>query len=318
VAIESWRTFLKILISTSSFAEYDKSPLRLLESNRFEVVLNPYKRKLKPEEVVALAKDCVGIIAGTEPLTEEVLRQLPRLKAISRCGTGLDNVDVEAAKKRGIAVRTTPDAPTQAVAELAIALVLSMLRQINFMDKQVRSGAWSKEMGRLLSGKTVGIIGLGRIGRRVAELLRPFGVKILGSEPKSDRKWVKENKVRLTSLEELLRESDVVTLHIPYTKENRNLINAKRLKIMKRGAILINTSRGGLVDEGVLYQALKAGHLGGAALDAMVTEPYHGPLKGLDNVILTPHVGSYALEARVQMEIEATKNLINMLTEGIK
>jgi len=309
---------LKILISTSSFAEYDKSPLRLLESNRFEVVLNPYKRKLKPEEVVALAKDCVGIIAGTEPLTEEVLRQLPRLKAISRCGTGLDNVDVEAAKKRGIAVRTTPDAPTQAVAELAIALVLSMLRQINFMDKQVRSGAWSKEMGRLLSGKTVGIIGLGRIGRRVAELLRPFGVKILGSEPKSDRKWVKENKVRLTSLEELLRESDVVTLHIPYTKENRNLINAKRLKIMKRGAILINTSRGGLVDEGVLYQALKAGHLGGAALDAMVTEPYHGPLKGLDNVILTPHVGSYALEARVQMEIEATKNLINMLTEGIK
>lgn len=309
---------MKILISTSSFAEYDKSPLRLLESNRFEVVLNPYKRKLKPEEVVALAKDCVGIIAGTEPLTEEVLRQLPRLKAISRCGTGLDNVDVEAAKKRGIAVRTTPDAPTQAVAELAIALVLSMLRQINFMDKQVRSGAWSKEMGRLLSGKTVGIIGLGRIGRRVAELLRPFGVKILGSEPKSDRKWVKENKVRLTSLEELLRESDVVTLHIPYTKENRNLINAKRLKIMKRGAILINTSRGGLVDEGVLYQALKAGHLGGAALDAMVTEPYHGPLKGLDNVILTPHVGSYALEARVQMEIEATKNLINMLTEGIK
>ena len=309
---------MKILISTSSFAEYDKSPLRLLESNRFEVVLNPYKRKLKPEEVVALAKDCAGIIAGTEPLTEKVLQQLTGLKAISRCGAGLDNVDVGAARKHGIAVKATPDAPTQAVAELTVALILNVLRRINFMDRQVRGGTWSKEMGQLLSGKTTGIIGLGRIGRRVVELLRPFEVKILASEPKPDRKWVKKNKVRLTSLEELLRESDVVTLHIPYTEKNRNLINAKRLKIIKRGAILINTSRGGLVDEGVLYQALKAGHLGGAALDAMVTEPYHGPLKELDNVILTPHVGSYALEARVQMEIEATKNLINMLTEGRK
>ena len=304
---------MKVFISTSSFAEYDKSPLRLLESNGFEVVLNPYGRKLKPEEVVALAKGCAGIIAGTEPLTEEVLRQLPDLKAISRCGAGLDNVDVEAARKRGIAVKATPDAPTQAVAELTVALILNVLRRINFMDRQVRSGAWSKEMGGLLSGKTVGIIGLGRIGRRVTELLRPFGVKILASEPKPDRKWVKENKVRLTSLEELLRESDIVTLHVPYTEQNRNLINAGRLKIMKRGAILINTSRGGLVDEDALYQALKSGYLGGAALDVMETEPYHGSLKELNNVTLTPHIGSYAFEARVQMEMEAAKNLIKML-----
>jgi len=226
----------------------------------------------------------------------------------------LDNVDLEAAKKRGVAVSATPDAPTQAVTELTVALILNVLRRINFMDRQVRSGAWSKEMGRLLSGKTVGIVGLGRIGRRAAELLRPFGVKIMASEPKPDRKWVKENKVRLTSLEELLRESDVVTLHIPYTEENRNLINAEGLKIMKRGAILINTSRGGLVDEDALYQALKSGYLGGAALDAMETEPYHGPLKELNNVILTPHIGSYALETRVQMEMEAAKNLIKMLT----
>jgi D-3-phosphoglycerate dehydrogenase len=290
----------------------------LLESNGFEVVLNPYGRKLKLEEVATLAKGCVGIIAGTEPLTEEVLRQLPDLKAISRCGTGLDNVDVGAARKRRIAVRTTPDAPTQAVAELTVALILNVLRRINFMDRQVRSGAWSKEMGRLLSGKTVGIIGLGRVGRRVTKLLRYFGVKILASEPKPDKKWAEKNKVGLTSLEELLRESDIVTLHIPYTKQNRNLINAKGLKIMKRGAILINTSRGGLVDEDALYQALKSGHLGGAALDAMEIEPYRGPLKELDSVILTPHIGSYALEARVQMEIEAAKNLIRMLTEERK
>jgi len=305
---------MKVLISTSSFGEYDKSPVRLLESHGFEVVFNPYKRKLRLEEVAELAKDCDGIIAGTEPLTEEVFKKLHHLKAISRCGAGLDNVDVGAARKHGIAVKAIPDAPTQAVAELTVALILNVLRRINLMDKQVRSGAWSKEMGRLLSGKIVGIIGLGRIGKRAAELLRPFEVKILASEPKPDRKWVKENKVRLTSLEELLRESDVVTLHIPYTEENRNLINAGRLRIMKRGAILINTSRGGLVDEDALYHALKSGHLGGAALDAMETEPYHGPLKELDRVILTPHIGSYALEARLQMEMEAAKNLINMLT----
>jgi len=309
---------MKVLISTSSFGEYDKSPVRLLESHGFEVVFNLYKRKLRLEEVAELAKDCDGIIAGTEPLTEEVFKKLHHLKAISRCGAGLDNVDVEAARKHGIAVKSTPDAPTQAVAELTVALILNVLRRINFMDRQVRSGAWSKEMGQLLSGKTVGIIGLGRIGKRVAELLRPFGVKILASEPKLDKKWVEKNKVRLTFLEELLRESDVVTLHIPYAEQNRNLINAERLKIMKRGAILVNTSRGGLVDEDALYRALKSEHLGGAALDVMEVEPYRGPLKELNNVILTPHIGSYALEARVQMEIEAAKNLIDMLRGGKK
>lgn len=263
MAIESRGTFLKVFISTGSFAEYDKTPLDLLESSGFEVILNPYKRKLKPEEVVELARDCEGIIAGTEQLTEEVFKQLPQLRAVSRCGVGMDNVDLEAARKRGITISSTPDAPTQSVAELAIALVLNLLRRVNLVDKQVRSGAWSKEMGQLLSGKTVGIIGLGRIGKRVAELSRPFGVKILASEPKPDKKWVGENRVTLTSLEELLKESDIVTLHIPYTEENRNLINAKRLKIMKRGAILINTSRGGLIDEDALYRALKSGHLGG-------------------------------------------------------
>jgi D-3-phosphoglycerate dehydrogenase len=287
----------------------------LLESGGFEVILNPYKRKLKPEEVVALAKGCIGIIAGTEPLTEEVLRQLPGLRAISRCGAGMENVDFEAARKHGIAVSSTPDAPTQAVAELTVGLILNVLRRINFMDRQVRGGAWTKEMGHLLSGKTVGIVGLGRIGKRVAELLKPFGVKVLASELAPDKKWIEKNKVHLTSLEELLRESDVVTLHIPYTEQNRNLISAERVKIMKRGAILINTSRGGLVDENALFQALKNGYLGGAALDTMEIEPYKGPLKELDNVILTPHIGSYALEARVQMEIEATRNLIKALKE---
>lgn len=306
---------MKVLVSTTSFGKHDKEPIRLLESSGFEVVLNPHGRRLGPDEIVELGKDCTGIIAGTEPMTMAVLKQLPLLKAISRVGVGLENIDVEAAKRLGIKVKGTTDAPTQAVAELTLGLILNVIRKINSMDRGIRSGTWNKEMGWLLFGKTVGIVGIGRIGRRVAELLRPFNVKILASEPKPGKKWVRRNRVCLTSLDELLRGSDVVTLHIPYTKQNRNLINAEKLKIMKRGAILINTSRGGLVDEGALYQALKKGDLGGAGLDVMKTEPYDGPLKELDNVVLTPHIGSYALETRVRMETDAVKNLIKMLKE---
>ena len=309
---------MKIFISTTSFAEYDKKPLELLRSAGFEVILNPYKRKLKPEEIVALASDCDGIIAGVEQITEEVLRSLPKLKAISRCGVGLDNVDLEAAEKRGILISNTPNAPSQAVAELTIALILNLLRKVSLSDRRVRNGQWKKEMGQLISGKTVGIIGLGRIGKRVTELLKSFEVKILASEPNPDKKWVRKNKINLVSMDELLKESDIVTLHIPYTEQNRNLINSERLKIMKRGAILINTSRGGLIDEMALYQALKSGHLGGAALDVTEVEPYQGPLTELDNVIITPHIGSYAVEARIQMETEAAMNLIRMLKEGKK
>jgi D-3-phosphoglycerate dehydrogenase len=309
---------MKVLISTSSFGEHDMSPVRLLESHGFEIVLNPYKRKLKPEEVVELARDCEGIIAGVEQLTEEVFKKLPKLRAVSRCGVGTDNVDLEAARKRGIGISSTPNAPTQSVAELTVALILNLLRHVSLLDRRVHGGTWNREMGRLLYGKTVGIVGLGRIGKRVAELLRPFEVKILASEPTPDKKWMEENEISLTPLEKLLRESDIVTLHIPYSKQNLNLINAEKLMIMKRGAILINTSRGGLVDEAALYQALLNGHLSGAALDVMEVEPYNGPLKDLDSVILTPHVGSYALEARVQMEMEAAKNLIRMLAGGKK
>jgi len=309
---------LKVFISTTSFAEFDKKPLELLRSAGFEVILNPYKRKLKPEEIVALASDCDGIIAGVEQITEEVLRSLPKLKAISRCGVGLDNVDLEAAEKRGILISNTPNAPSQAVAELTIALILNLLRKVSLSDRRVRNGQWKKEMGQLISGKTVGIIGLGRIGKRVTELLKSFEVKILASEPNPDKKWVRKNKINLVSMDELLKESDIVTLHIPYTEQNRNLINSERLKIMKRGAILINTSRGGLIDEMALYQALKSGHLGGAALDVTEVEPYQGPLTELDNVIITPHIGSYAVEARIQMETEAAMNLIRMLKEGKK
>lgn len=308
---------MKILISTASFAEYDGKPLELLKQTGFEIVLNPYKRKLKPEEVIALANDCTGIIAGTEALGADVLEKLPKLKAISRCGAGMDNVDLDAAKKLGITVTGTPNAPTQAVAELALALMLDLLRRTTVMDRQVREGKWSKIMGSLLTGKTIGIIGLGRIGRQVVELLKPFGCRVIACEPQPDKKWVAAHDVELFSLDELLRQSDIVTLHIPYSKESHHLLNAEKLKLMKSSAMLINAARGGLVDEDALYDALKTGNIAGAALDVTEAEPYKGPLTELKehNIILTPHIGSYAREARIEMETEAVKNLIAMLKE---
>lgn len=306
---------MKILISTSSFAEHDKTSLKLLESHGFDIVLNPHGRKLNQEEVVGLAKDCQGIIAGTESLTNHVFKQLTILRAISRCGTGMDSVDLEAARNREIAVRNTPDASTQAVAELALGFILNLLRGISFMDREIRNNIWEKKMGTLLNQKTVGIIGLGRIGKCLAELLEPFKGKILASEPAPDVKWMKKKSVQLVPLGDLLRKSDIVSLHMPYSKENNHFIDMQKLKIMKNRAFLINTSRGGLVDEDALYNMLKDGHLGGAAIDTFKREPYNGPLKELNNVILTSHIGSYALEARVQMELDAAKNMIEMLEE---
>jgi D-3-phosphoglycerate dehydrogenase / 2-oxoglutarate reductase len=304
---------VKILVSTSTFATDSPIPLQMLREKKYEITLNPHKRKLSMEELVALAHDCEGIIAGTEEYNAAVFSKLPKLKAISRCGAGMDNVDLEAAKKAGVAVANTPDAPTQAVAELAVCLMLDASRRVSLMDRQMRQGEWKKQMGRLLDSKTVGIVGLGRIGKKVAMLLKGFGVTLVACDPFPDNKWISENGVRLLSLQDLLKISDIVTLHIPQTKENDRIIDSKKLGMMKKGAMLVNTSRGSLVDEEALLQSLQSHHLSVAALDVMQKEPYDGPLKQLDNVVLTPHIGAYAVEARIRMETEAAQNLIRIL-----
>lgn len=306
---------MKILISTASFGEHDHGSIEALKQAGYDIKLNPYKRKLSETELIQLAKDCDGIIAGTESYTKKVFEQLPKLKAISRCGAGMDSVDLEEAKKRKIIVKNTPDAPTQAVAELTIALMLSALRKIPQAIAQTKAGNWKKEMGYLLNGKIVGVIGLGKIGKTVAIILSVFGAKIIAVEPNPDKEFIKKNNIRIVSIRELMQGSDIVTLHIPYTKENRNLINTGIIKIMKKGAIIVNTSRGGLVEENAVYDAIKEGHLGGAAFDVMDKEPYNGPLKELNNVIITPHIGSYAKESRIRMENEAAKNIVEVLGE---
>ncbi len=295
-----------IVITTSSFAKDSPDILKMLPAD-CEVMMNPHGRTLKPDELAQLAGEAVGIIAGTEKYDEAVLAKLPRLKVISRVGVGMENIDMAAARQRGIKVVNTPDGPTQAVAELVVGLVLSLLRKTHLMDREMRQGKWNKEMGNLLSGKNVGIVGLGRIGRRVAELVTAFGAKIGFTDIAADAGFPDAARLHLP---DLLKWADIVTLHC---SAKGVLLGLPELQLMKKGAWLINASRGTLVDESSLLQLLKDGHLAGAALDVFEQEPYSGPLTGLDNVILVPHVGSYAKESRVQMETDAVKNLLEGL-----
>lgn len=297
----------KVAITTTSFGKYDNEPLDLLRRNGFETVLNPYGRKLKKEEVTNLCAGSVGIIAGTEILDASVMNNLPGLRVISRCGTGLDKVDLDATKKLGIKVFNTPDSPTLPVAELTVGLILNLLRKINRMDFALRQDRWEKLMGNLLYGKNVGIIGFGRIGKKVAELLKPFGCRIKYYDPEV---VTSDSDIKKVELNELLEGSDIISIHVS-TKEQ--IIGESEIKQIKKGAWMVNVSRGGVVDENALYHALKEGYLTGAAIDVFVQEPYMGPLKELGNVILTPHIGSYAKEARIKMEMYAVENLLKGL-----
>lgn len=302
---------MKIAITTTSFGKYDRSSLDRLNRKQIECILNPYGRKLTKEEVIDLAKGVDGIIAGTEPLNAWVLNNLPDLRVISRCGAGIDNVDLEVAERLGIKVFNTPYGPTLAVAEVAVGLILGLLRRIPQMDRELRIGTWKKRMGNLLQGKRIGIIGFGRIGQKVAELLLPYGVEIGHydiCEISSDLPCTPQE------FEFLLGWADIITLHLSTSKETEPIIGKREIQRMKKGAWLVNVARGGIVDEEALHGALKQGHLAGAALDVFHKEPYDGPLSTLENVILTPHIGSYALEVRAAMESQAVENLIQGLS----
>lgn len=303
----------RIVVTTSTFSQYDTSPMDMLLGKGLDVLLNPLGRKLSEAEVLGILQEerPIGMIAGTEPLTPLVLSHAGSyLKVISRAGTGWDNIDHEMAQKKGIGVFRTPDAVTDAVAELTVGLILNLLRRVGQCDRELKVGLWEKRMGSLLNEKRVGVIGCGRIGRRVGELLEAFGVRITINDVcqvDTPPTWTR------LGLEGLLKEADVVTLHIAPEKGGGVLLDEHRIGCMKKGSWLINTSRGGLVDEQALYLALKSGRLRGAALDVFAQEPYEGPLRDLDNVILTPHIGSYAREARVLMEQQAASNLLSGL-----
>jgi D-3-phosphoglycerate dehydrogenase len=293
----------------------DLRPLETLKKRGFEVAINPFGRKMTEKELIERVPEVVGIVAGTEKISEAVISSGPKLKVISRAGIGIDNIDLKAVKKKGILVFNTPDAPTLAVAELALGLMLNLLRRISECDRKIRDGKWKSMMGELLTGKTLGIIGLGRIGKTLVSLTKPFKLKIIANDPIHDIEFARDNNLEFVDKETLISKSDIITLHAPLTDENHHMIGEKELSLMKKRGILINTSRGGIVDEEALFRALSEGWISGAALDTFENEPYEGPLTTLDNIVLTSHVGSYAKEARINMETETVENLLKGLKE---
>jgi len=307
----------RIVISTSSFAPESLAAASRLVEAGFRLETNPWRRRLGEAEIAELlAGDAVGLIAGVEPLTALVFDSASALRVVSRCGVGLDSVDLEAARRHGIRVSNTPDAPTQPVAELAVAHMLDLLRGVSRCDRQVRAGQWQPRMGGLLQGRVVGLLGFGRIGRRVAGLLAGFGASLLVSDPAlSEPSERLPGGASVVGLDRLLRESDIVSLHVPYGSGTHHIIDREALSLMKPTALLVNVSRGGLIDEVALHEALVSERLAGAGLDVFESEPYSGPLAALDSVLITAHMGSYAQEARVAMEREAVANLIAGLEE---
>ena len=302
---------MQILISTSTFNLDNFSELAEIRKSGIEVKLNPFKTRLTEDQVTELlGTNTVGLIAGLEALNEKVLKAATALKVIARVGIGLDNVDLNTAAKLRITVLNTPDAPTSAVAELTIGHILSLLRNISSTDRQIRNNKWQGQMGSLLETKTIGIVGFGRIGQRVANLVSAFGAKVIVSDPYSPTKDF-EN----CSLDELCQKVDILTLHVPYGNTTHHIINAKQIQSMKKGSFVVNISRGGLIDEEALLKALESGHIAGAALDCFEQEPYFGQLSKLENVQMTAHMGTYARETRDRMEREASGLLVRALRE---
>ncbi len=293
-----------------------RSAVELLKSRGFEVV----EVNEPPEEELAnLIKGFHAIIVRSKPrVTRRVIAAADALRVIARAGVGLDNIDVEAAEKKGIKVINAPESVTQAVAELAVGLMLAVARKIAFSDRKMRSGEWVKHeaVGLELKGKTLGIVGFGRIGKAVARICyHGFGMKIVYTDQIRDPEAEREFNAEHVDLETLLRRADIVSLHVPLTPETKHMINEDRLRLMKKTAILINTSRGAVVDTNALVKALREGWIAGAGLDVYEEEPLpkDSPLLGLENVVLTPHIGASSVEAQEKAGLEVAQKIIELL-----
>ena len=301
----------KILVSLSTFAEYNDAPVKLLEDSGFPYFVNPLGRRLTREEIVEMGRDVEGVIAGVEPYDDFVLERMLNLRCISRCGVGIDNISIKKAKEKGVKILNTPDVVIQPVAELTVAMMFDLLKKLSYHTILLKSKRWEKSAGSLLAGKKVGVLGLGRIGKKVAEIMLKLDTEVYGTDLFPDLKWANHLGVKIVTFDELVSISDILTIHVSVDKDQLLRFGEKEIRSMKKGAILINTARGQIIDEMALYSALKEKHLEGAALDVFPEEPYNGKLCELDNIILTPHIATLTIESRVQMELEATLKLIN-------
>ncbi len=295
----------------------DEAALTLLRDAGIEVV---YRPGISSEELIGeIGGFDVVVVRGRTKITSSVIDAGRALKIIGRAGTGLDNIDLAAAERRGIVVLNTPEAPVNAVAELVVGLMIAVARKIALADRLMKEGKWPKHelLGTELSGKVLGVIGFGRIGRRVAEIARAIGMRILAYDIIDiPREVLQQTDATLVDLDRLLSESDFITLHVPLTDDTRHMINEERLRRMKRGAVIVNASRGAVIDEEALYRALREGWIAGAALDVFEREPPVGSkLLELDNVVLTPHIGAETREAQRLAATLLAERIVSKLRE---
>ena len=307
---------MKILVTPTSFKPDMTSPaLDKLRQFARELVFNPHPRPLTEDELIPLLDGCDGCIAGLDPYNRKVIESVNNLKVISRYGTGVDNVDLTAAKERNITVCNTPGVNSQAVADLTFGFLLCLVRKLPLLDKRTREGLWDRSIGTELYGKTIGILGLGMVGKAVAKRAVGFSMKILAYDPVIDHDFAKANGIISADFDTVIRESDFISIHMSLKRSTQNIISAEIMRAMKPGVILINTARGGLIDEDAAYNLLKSGHLGGLGLDVYKTEPIKSsPLFELDNVILTPHTAARTVEATAAMAAMSVDNLIDVLS----
>ena len=278
----------------------------------FELRCNDSGKRPTAEDLKQMLSGAYAVVAGTEKYTAEVLEAADQLKAVIRFGVGTDNFDIPAMREKGLAIGVI--ANHNSVAEFALTLILSMIKNLPRLDSAARDGQWARFPMRELSGKTVGIMGFGRIGRRLAELLKGFDVNILAYDPFIPQDAIRACGAEPVAMEQLLRRSDVVSLHMPSTPDTYHLINAQTLAMMKDGAYLVNTARGALVDEKALYDALVSGKLSGAALDVFEKEPItkDNPLFTLDNAVFAPHVSALSFETNYNGSIICAESIIRV------
>lgn len=304
----------RVLITTVPFGDTDPRPLDLLRAAGVDFLINPLGRKLREDELADMIGDAEVLIAGTEKISEAVMSRAPNLRLISRVGIGLDSVDLLAARRRGIGVSYTPDAPAKAVAELTIGLMFSLLRGTHVSNAELHAGAWRRYMGRRLEEVTVGVIGVGRIGTGVMARLQALGCRrILANDLVPASSLETAFRFSWADKETIYREADVISIHVPLTRQTTGMVTRSEMMVMKPDACLINTARGGIVNESDLADLMQGGHLSAAAIDVFEEEPYTGPLACIERCLLTAHLGSMSVDCRVRMEVEATEEAVRFL-----
>jgi len=312
----SYNVLMKILVTpTTMTPDSDTAAMKKLRAFSDSLVFNPTGKPLSEEALIPLIDGCDGCVAGLDHYTAKVIESAKSLKVISRYGVGIDQVDLAAAKANNVVVCNTPGANSQAVADLTFGLLLCLARDIPSLDRKTREGEWPRSYGIELYGKTMGILGLGAVGKAVAKRAAGFSMRILAYDPAINLEFARANGVIPADFDTVTREADFLCLHIPLTDETRREISAGVMHTMKKGAIIVNTARGGLIDEEAAYELLVSGHLGGLGLDVFDEEPpKKTPLFSLPNVVLTPHTAAHTAEATANMGDMSVQNLIDVLS----